>query len=237
MQVQPIAHSARESWTGLGRTLELVRSESHLTSRRGAFFKGLSPDAMRDFESLETCFFCSSEVVLLRENLVASRVLFLLEGRVKLYINAGGGRRLNLRIAQPGEIIGLTSALSGDPSEVTAETVLPCRMTSLNGPEFIDFLTRHPASYRGVAQELSREYYRVCRQLRRIGFGSSAPARVSRLLELCVDAQTLKKAFVRNYHICPANPGSEPAKHVGLSLVPRKQPSHDIKDPVSVRES
>jgi len=214
-----------------------VRSESHQTWRRGAFFKGLSPDAMRDFESLETCFVCSSEVVLLRENLVASRVLFLREGRVKLYINAGGGRRLNLRIAQPGEIIGLTSALSGDPSEVTAETVHACRMTSLSGSEFLDFLTRHPASYRGVAQELSREYYRVCRQLRRIGFGSCAPARVSRLLELCVDAEILKRAFARTTEVCPENPVSAPATYFGLSLVPRKQPGHDIKDSGSVRES
>lgn len=220
----------------MGTTLELVQSESHQTLRAGSFFNCLSRDAMKDFESSESVFSVPRGVVLLRENQMAPRVLFLLEGRVKLYINTSDGKRLILRIAQPGEVIGLTSALSGDSSEVTVETVQRCKMTSLQGQDFLDFLTCHPTSCLSVARELSREYSRACQQLLRVGFGSCSPAKVSRLLELCVDTETLTRVLTHTAQV-PANAASAPAEYAGLSLVPRKQPSPQIKDPGSVRES
>ncbi len=130
----------------MATTLELVQNESYEASRAGAFFKCLSRDAMRDFEAFESVFSVPEGVVLLRENQVACRVLFLLEGRVKLCINTNDGKRLILRTAQAGEIIGLTSALSGDPSEVMAETVQHCRIASLKARDFLGFLTSHPTS-------------------------------------------------------------------------------------------
>jgi hypothetical protein len=204
----------------MGKTLELVQNESHETSRTGAFFKCLSPDAMRDFGSFESCFSHPSGVVLFRQDQIASRIFFLLEGRVNLYINSSGGERLNLRIAKPGEIIGLPSALSGDPSEVTAETVHPCRIASLTCPDFLNFLTRHPSCYRSVAKELSLEYNRVCQQLPSVGFGSSSPASVSRLLQWCVDADSLTLP-TRTSHFCSANPDGAPATPGAPSVVPR----------------
>ncbi len=42
-------------------------------------------------------------------------VFVVVEGEVKLSINSSDGRRLSLRIAKKGEILGLASALSGSP--------------------------------------------------------------------------------------------------------------------------
>ena len=220
----------------MATTLELVQNESYEASRAGAFFKCLSRDAMRDFEAFESVFSVPEGVVLLRENQVACRVLFLLEGRVKLCINTNDGKRLILRTAQAGEIIGLTSALSGDPSEVMAETVQHCRIASLKARDFLGFLTSHPTSCLSVARELSREYHRACQQLLGVGYGSCSPAKVSRLLELCADTETLNRVFIHTHQV-QEDAVSAAAPHAGLSLVPPKQPSPEIKDPASVRES
>ena len=48
--------------------------------------------------------------------------MFLLcEGRVRLSVSSDTGKRLTLRIAMPGEVLGLSACLSDGPYEVTAE--------------------------------------------------------------------------------------------------------------------
>ena len=53
--------------------------------------------------------------VLFSEKEEGRGVYIVLEGEVKLSINSSDGRRLSLRIARKGEILGLASALSGQP--------------------------------------------------------------------------------------------------------------------------
>ena len=108
--------------------------------------------------------------------------MFLLEGRVKLSINSIDGRRLILGIAGPGEILGITSAISGCPYEITAEARFPCRIAALNRQSFLDFLLRYPLACQNVARQLSLQYKRACEQLRIVGLTSPAPAKLARLL-------------------------------------------------------
>ena len=54
-------------------------------------------------------------------------VFVVLAGEVKLSINSSDGRRLSLRIAKKGEVLGLASALAGKPYELTAETLVGIR--------------------------------------------------------------------------------------------------------------
>ena len=72
-------------------------------------------------------------------------VYLLLEGEVKLSMNSIDGRRLILRIAKKGEILGgRRAALSGKPYEVTAETLYPCKLAFVSRREFLAILVRHP---------------------------------------------------------------------------------------------
>ena len=55
----------------------------------------------------------------------APRGIFVLcKGRVKLSICASDGKTLILKIAEAGEVLGLSAAVSGAPYELTAETVI-----------------------------------------------------------------------------------------------------------------
>jgi CRP/FNR family transcriptional regulator len=47
----------------------------------------------------------------------------LCDGRAKLSICSESGKRLMLRIAGPGEVLGLSATMSGRTYELTAETL------------------------------------------------------------------------------------------------------------------
>jgi CRP-like cAMP-binding protein len=63
--------------------------------------------------------------VLFIERQTARGVYVLCEGEVKLSVSSSEGKKLILRIAKAGEVLGLMSALSGTPHELTAETLRP----------------------------------------------------------------------------------------------------------------
>ena len=106
----------------------------------------------------------------------------VLGGEVKLSINSSEGRRLSLRIAKKGEVLGLASALSGRPYELTAETLYPSTIAPISRQDFLNFLITHPEVYQAVTEELSRHVAMACHQLRTVGLSTSAPEKLARLL-------------------------------------------------------
>jgi CRP/FNR family cyclic AMP-dependent transcriptional regulator len=146
------------------------------------FFTKLSPVAMKDIESLQTPADIPANRVLFSEKEPARGVFVVLSGEVKLSINSSDGRRLSLRIARRGEILGLSSTLSGNGYEMTAETLYPATIAPIGRQEFLNFLTRHPGAYQAVTEELSRHVSLACAQLRTVGLSTSAPEKLARLL-------------------------------------------------------
>ena len=191
---------------------------------RGEFFRNLSTEAISEFESISEPHCYPGMAVLIREEEEPSKVLFLLEGRVKLSMNSIDGKRLILAIAWPGEILGLTSAISGFPHVITAETQFPCIITSLLRQAFLGFLMRYPMASQNVMRELSLDYNRTAQQLRTLGLASTAPAKFARLLlEWCKDGEETKRG-VRIQ--CPLTHG-EIGEHIGAS---RETISRVMKD-------
>lgn len=151
-------------------------------SKAGASTDQLSPEAPSELEFLKIAFNCPANTVLFIEEQVPDNVLFLLEGQVKLSMNSSKGRRQILGIANPGETLGLVSALSGSRYDITAETLSPCRIASVVREKFIEFLTRNPSAYKNVARELCLDCARACEHVRRLSLAVTAPAKLARLL-------------------------------------------------------
>jgi len=148
----------------------------------GEFFSKLSPEAAKDLMLLEHPTSYTSNIVLFSERDPAQGVFIVLEGEVKLSINSADGRRLILRIAKRGEILGMDSALSGQASEMTAETLYPSKIAKVSRREFLGFMVRHPEAYQVVTEELSRQIGMACAQLRTVALSASAPEKLARLL-------------------------------------------------------
>jgi CRP/FNR family transcriptional regulator len=148
----------------------------------GELFNRLSPELMTELAGLQRAHFHQANEFIFSEKNAALGVYMVLDGEVKLSINSSEGKRLILRIAKKGEMIGLASALTGSPFEMTAETIYPSKIAFIARREFLSFLTSHPDVYQAVTLELSRHYSMACEQLRNVGLSSSAPEKVARLL-------------------------------------------------------
>lgn len=150
--------------------------------RSGEFFKKLSPSALRDLESMEFPTSYTPGMLLFSEKAKPQGIFILLSGEVKLSINSSDGKRLILSIAKAGEVLGLSSALSGLPSEMTAEVLYPSKIAVIERTQFLSFMSRHPEAYQTVTEELSLQYKTACEQLRTVGLSASAPEKLARLL-------------------------------------------------------
>jgi CRP/FNR family transcriptional regulator len=197
-----------------------------LPCESGEFFRALSPQATSEFASLAAPFRRHENTVLFTEEQEPRAVLFLLEGRVKLSMNSAAGRRLILGIVGTGDILGLTSAVSGYPYDITAETQSPCILASVQRQAFLDFLLTYPLACRNVARQLSIEYNRAYTQLRTLGLALTATARLARLLlEWCGEGRQTERGI---RFLCPLT-HEEIAEHIGVSRETVSRSLHEFK--------
>ncbi|MGA9670191.1 MAG: Crp/Fnr family transcriptional regulator [Terracidiphilus sp.] len=182
--------------------------------KTGEFFRGLPESARTDFEWLATPVCCQRATILFTEQQLPRSVLCLLEGRVKLWVDSIDGKRLIVGIAGPGEILGLTAAVSGDRYGMTAESLFPCVIARLDRDCFLDFLVRNAVAYRNVARQLSQEHQRSREQLRLLGLSLTAHAKLARLLVgWCAEGQQTENGI----RIQCALTHQEIGEHIGVS--------------------
>ncbi len=159
--------------------------------RTSEFFESLPSTALRDFDSITELSSCPSNTQLFAEHQRPSSIFIAYECRVKLFTNSSDSRRFILRIARPGEILGLSSVITGNPYPMTAETLYQCTVASVRRSDFLDFLNRYPEAYKAVACELSLGQDEACARLRTIGLTHGTSAKISRLLlEWCATGRT-----------------------------------------------
>jgi CRP/FNR family transcriptional regulator, cyclic AMP receptor protein len=178
-------------------TMYLVSSKTRTTygeavptAHSGVFFRSLSPEALAELGSMAANFKCAARTQLYSEEEIPTKVFILLEGQVKVGISARNGKHLILRIAKPGELLGLSSAFSGNLYEETAETIGPCSLMTVCCTQFGRFLTRHPSAFQAVMREIGVQYELACSRLRVTGLSLSVASRLARLLlEWSADGQ------------------------------------------------
>jgi CRP/FNR family transcriptional regulator len=106
----------------------------------------------------------------------------LCQGRVKLSLSSSDGKTLILKIADPGEVLGLSATLSGKPYELTAETIEPCQINFFQRENFLRLLHQHSEFCFLVAKQLSDKYTAACHEIRTLGLAHSAAEKLANLL-------------------------------------------------------
>ncbi|MBZ5541060.1 MAG: Crp/Fnr family transcriptional regulator [Acidobacteriia bacterium] len=146
------------------------------------FFCQLSVAALDDFDAIKSLSVYPEDAVLFLEKQEARGIYVLCAGQAKLSISSSEGKTLILRIARPGEILGLLPALLKIPHEVTAETLHPCQVAFIRREDFLRFIEKHPEANHNVVREMGSYYQAACEQLRTLGLSASAPERLAKLL-------------------------------------------------------
>ena len=116
-------------------------------------------------------------------------VFIVYSGRVKLMVSSRDGKTAILRIAGPGEILGLSAAMSGSHHETSAEVVEPCRVRAIRVGDFLHFLQRYPEASAEATTCLLRDYRVVLNNVCRLALPNTVAGRLASLLLEWLNAQ------------------------------------------------
>ena len=109
-------------------------------------------------------------------------VFVLCRGRAKLTTTSTEGRTLIIKIASPGEILGVSAAILGRPYEVSAETLEASQVSFIRRDDFLRFLNAYSEACMHTAQQLSEKYESAQREIRSLGLAHTTSEKLARLL-------------------------------------------------------
>jgi CRP/FNR family transcriptional regulator, cyclic AMP receptor protein len=155
------------------------------------FFCGISQTSMKGLDQIKHITTYPAGALLMMEGQKARGVYILCQGRVKLLVTNSDGRTLILKIARAGEVLGLNSAVTGRPNEVTVETLQPSQVAFIGREDFLRFIKEYGDACLHVAQHLGRDCQAAYGAIRAIGLSHSVGERLARfLLEWTADGLT-----------------------------------------------
>ena len=151
---------------------------SHLSGSAQAQFEAIAPEVTR-----------ARGEALFVEGEAPRHVFVICSGRVKLSVTSREGRTAILRIAGPGEILGISAAMSGAPHETSAEAVELCRVKAIRVGDFLRFLQNFPEASAEATSCLLREYRVVLNNVCRLALPNTVAGRLATLLLEWLDAR------------------------------------------------
>jgi CRP/FNR family cyclic AMP-dependent transcriptional regulator len=162
--------------------MEIVESCITCKLRTDRIFCDLPDTALRAFENIKYATAYPEGAVLFVEGQMPRGIFVLCKGSVKLSINSPSGRTVIVKLAEPGEVLGLSASISGKPYEVTAETLDPCQVNFVKREDFLHFLKDDVEACFKVAEQLSEKYHNACKEAGALGLSHSAAEKLAKLL-------------------------------------------------------
>lgn len=162
--------------------LDIIESCFTCKLRSDRLFCDLPAGALQSFESIKYATAYPKGAVLFVEGQAPRGIYVLCKGRVKLSICSTDGKTLILKVAEPGEVLGLSASVSGKAYELTAETLDPCQVNFVKREDFLRFLKEHGEACLRVAEQLSEKYNAACHEIRSLGLSHSAAEKLAKLL-------------------------------------------------------
>ncbi len=150
--------------------------------REDRLFCNLSPGEVKGLNDIKSLATYPKGAVLFVEGQPSRGVFVLCMGRAKLSTCSKDGKALILRIAEAGEILGLSATVSGKPYDMTAETLVPSEANFIKRDDFLRFLREHGEACMRVAQQLAKNFHTANEQIRLLGLSSSSSVKLARFL-------------------------------------------------------
>lgn len=146
------------------------------------WFWHLPPALLANLDQLATWTTVPRQSTLFSEGQKAESVYVVCEGRIKLIRGSKQGRVFLVKMAEPGEILGLSAALSATPYEVSAQVVRDASLLRFPRKDFVDFIRSHIECSLSAAESLNDEYRSALEDACRLALYNSVPSRLAHLL-------------------------------------------------------
>jgi CRP/FNR family transcriptional regulator, cyclic AMP receptor protein len=162
--------------------LEIIESCLSCPHREDRLFCNLPPTAVQRLASITSPASYPKGATLFVEGQSPRGVFILCNGRIKLSTSSADGKSLIVRIAEPGEVLGLPATVTGKPYELTAEVIEPAQANFIARQDFLTFLREHGEAALRVAQQLGETYHSAIAEMRTIGLSHSVGEKLARFL-------------------------------------------------------
>jgi CRP/FNR family transcriptional regulator, cyclic AMP receptor protein len=162
--------------------LDVIESCLGCVMREEGLFCQLPHGALATLNSIRQASFYPRGAVLFMEGESPRGLFVLCVGKAKLTANSADGHGLTLRSVDAGEVIGLSSVVSGRPYPATAETLSPSQVSFIPRMEFLRFLRSNSDVSIRVAKHLSMELDQAWSQSRMVALAPDTQAKLAQFL-------------------------------------------------------
>ena len=128
-------------------------------ARKPGWFCNLSPQSLADLNAMSTHTVLPMGNILFGEGQASRSVSVVCAGQVKLTRSSRDGRTLLVKIVKPGDVLGLSAALSKMPYEVTAQAIERTQLATFDQQEFLHFIQHHAEGSLHAAESLSKYFH------------------------------------------------------------------------------
>jgi CRP/FNR family transcriptional regulator len=129
----------------------------------------MSTEALKDFDEIKSIAYYPRRAILFAEGRPVRGIYILCDGRARLSIGSESGKRLTLRIAGPGEVLGLGAVMSNTPYEMTVEVLDDSQVAFVRRKDLVKFLRENRSICLQVVQMLSQDLHGAYERVRNIG--------------------------------------------------------------------
>jgi len=126
-------------------------------SRENSLFNHFNCGETAALNSLKSCTFYKKKQALFLSGSFPRGVYCLNEGKVKIFSVGEQGKEHIVHIAKDGEIIGFRAMMSGEPYQVSAETLEDCNVCFIPKEDFLNMVELNSTLRNNVMQALSKE--------------------------------------------------------------------------------
>ena len=150
--------------------------------REQRLFCDLPREALVKLQNIKATSVYPKGALLCLEGQPPRGVFVLCTGRAKLTTTSAEGKSIILRIAEPGEVLGLTAVVSNTSYEATIETLEPSQANFISQADFVHFVQEHPDVGMKVAKQLTHNCKCAYGEIRSIGLSNSVPEKIAKLI-------------------------------------------------------
>jgi len=150
--------------------------------RRDAFFCQLPSDAITALDSVTFTNVYPEGAILFSEGEIPRGVFLLCHGTAKLSISSGDGKKLITRVADHGELLGVSSCVSGNAHNTSAETLEPSQVNFVRRDDFLRIVASCGPAAMNALRQTSRDCDAGADHIRAIGLSRSAAEKLAHLL-------------------------------------------------------
>ncbi|HEY7096730.1 MAG TPA: Crp/Fnr family transcriptional regulator [Terriglobales bacterium] len=162
--------------------LEIIEDCSTCKRHQADWFCHLSPELLKDLNLHSHRGTFPDRAMLFVEGQSPRGAFLLCSGRAKLFTTSRDGRVLILKIAEPGEILGLSAVIANAPYEISAETASPCQVNFIARESLLKLVKQNGELGLQAAGTLSREFQSAYRDIHDLVMSRSSEGKLAKLL-------------------------------------------------------